>query len=128
MTKHKDCIFVAEEDCPKEKIDVNCKACEEHKYYETIDLAVHDFVSLGDAFTDLFKMSKQLIDHDGKTIDVVIPILAINIINRAMTALLTTRELETNNEIVYRRLIFYFFKIIVDEFEEEEYAEPDSVH
>ena len=128
MTKHKDCIFVAEDDCPKDNISINCKDCEEHKYHETIDQAIHGFVSLGDAFTEVFKMSQQLIEHEGKTVNVSIPVDAISVINRVMTALLTTRELDTNNEIVYRRLIFYFFKIIVAEFEEEEYSEPKLIN
>ena len=123
MRNEKICVFAAEEDCPKEKIGLTCENCIKHKHYEVIENAVQDFVSLGESFTDLFLLCNKLFAENGKTVSLDVPVESLHKINRVMTALLTVKEDQTEYEVIYRRLIFYFFSIIVDEFIENEYTE-----
>lgn len=117
------CVFVSEDDCPKEAVRLTCEECEKHKHYETITKAVEDFASLGESFTDLFAFCNKLVANNGTTAEVVIPVESIHKINRVMNAFLTAREDFTGDETMYRRLIFYFFDIVIDEFNEEEYID-----
>ena len=126
--KHKDCIFVAEEDCPKEKINLTCADCAKHKTYETIEKAVRDFTGLGENYTEIFTLHKKLIDGHGTTVDIETPVESIFSVNRVMANLLSNNPCETHLDVMYRRLIFYFFKIIIDEFEEEEYNNEGYIH
>lgn len=123
MRNKKICVFADELDCPKEAIHLTCEECEKHKHYETIEKAVEDFISLGDSFTDLFQMLKTMQDNDSKKVTVDIPAESIYKINRVMTTFLSSREQFTEEETIYRRLIFYFFSIVIDEFNQEEYTE-----
>lgn len=125
-----ECIFESEEDCPKKGIRLSCDECVKNKHYETIEKAVNDFVSLGDSFTALFVMCNGIMRNDGSVAELTVPVDDINIIHRTMTSVLTARGKEelTKEEIVYRRLIFYFFSLIIDEFNEEEYTEDRQVH
>ena len=126
--KHKDCIFVAEDDCPKEHVQIDCIDCEKYKYHETIGRAVKDFTGLGESYTAIFELHKKLIDGHGKTIDIETPVEAIFEVNRVMSAYLSKDRPYDKNEILYRRLVNFFFKIIIDEFEDREYTESDYVH
>lgn len=123
MRNEKICVFVDEDDCPKLAVHLTCEECEKYKHYETIEKAVNDFVSLGESFTDLFQMLQTMQKHNGKNIAVDYPIESIHKINRVMTAFLTAKENLSREEIMYRRLIFYFFDIIIDEFNENEYTD-----
>ena len=123
MRNEKICIFTAEEDCPKLAVNLTCEDCEKYKHYETIEKAVNDFVSLGESFNDLFAMCNILLKNNGTSVKLEVPVESIQKINRVMIALLTVKEDQTEYEVIYRRLIFYFFSIIVDEFIENEYTE-----
>jgi len=119
--RHDECIFAAEEDCPKEHIKLSCEDCGKFKYYESIKKAVDDFTAMGDAFTDMFVLCNNLIKGNGKTVEIDMPLESIHKINRVMTTFLSKNGAETSEDVVYKRLIFYFFGIVVDEFETEEY-------
>lgn len=126
--RHERCIFLAEEDCPMHLLGLSCQVCDDDKLEVVIKQAVDDFVSMGENFEALFGMLKILMDNDGKPVDVKLPADEILSINRAMTTLLSDTEVKTEAEICYRRLIFYFFKILVDEFESEEYGATKFTH
>ncbi len=126
--KHKDCIFVCEDDCPLDTVGFSCEDCEQNSLTVTIKQAVDDYVALGESFEQVLKLLKTLIANDGKTVAISTPVAATHIINRVITALLGTTPLMDKDKIVYRRLIFYFFKILIAEFEEEEYTEPEELH
>lgn len=128
MMKHKDCIFVSEDDCPLDTVGFSCKDCEQDNLTVTIKQAVDDYVALGESLEQILKLLKTLISNDGKTVTVSTPVEATHIINRVVTALLGITPLMDKDKIVYRRLIFYFFKILIAEFEEEEYTEPEELH
>lgn len=118
-----ECVFADEVDCPKDSVGLDCDECIKHKHYQVIENAVQDFVSLGESFTDLFLLCNKLFAENGKTVSLDVPVESLHKINRVMTALLTVKEDQTAQEVIYRRLIFYFFSIIVDEFIENEYTE-----
>jgi hypothetical protein len=123
--RHEECIFAAEEDCPKEVIGLNCKACGENKSYVQMKKAIDDFVALGDSFTEIFVFCSKLIQKEDK---VSMPIESIQKVNRVMTAFLRENKDSESADKIYTRLIFYFFSIVVDEFEEEEYHNEELVH
>jgi len=119
--RHENCIFADEDDCPKEAIHLTCEECKQHKLYETIERAVRDFTGLGEAFTEVFELHKTLIDNNGKSVEIKIPDKSIFLINHVMATFLS-RDPETTEEgKIYRRLIFYFFSILIDDFESDEY-------
>lgn len=128
--KDENCIFAAVEDCPKDEIKISCPECIENKYYDVIKQAVDDFTSLGESFTDLFLFCNKLMGHSGETSEQVILSESTHKINRVMTAFLSQKENEelAKNEVVYRRLIFYFFSIFIDDFESKEYTETRYVN
>lgn len=121
--RHENCIFMSESDCPLEQIKIDCETCKINNLTETIQNTLEDYTKLGEAFTDVFNMFKKLIDNDGKTITIETPIEHIFIINRVITAFLSDEEKTEQKDIVYQRLIFYFFKILIEEFENKEYVE-----
>lgn len=123
--RNKDiCIFASEDDCPKNAIRLTCEECEKHMRYKIIEKAVEDFTSLGESFTNMFVFWNKLCsERETKVLGVDAPIDSIIKINKVMSCLLTTREAFTEEETVYRRLIFYFFNIIIDEFNESEYTD-----
>ena len=122
------CVFVSEEDCPKEHISLSCKECIKNDYHKIIEEALSDFVSLGDSFTDIFLLCNELIANNGAKVKVEIPLESIHKVNRVVNALFSTKEKNEGKEIIYRRLIYYFFEIIIDEFKEKEYREKESLH
>jgi len=115
--RHKNCIFFEEADCAKEYLEFTCEECEENKHYETIKEALDDFIALGDSFSALFLMLKKLLDEKDKTVDIEIPVDKITIINRVMTAFLTTEKSRSEKDLMYRRLIYFFFKVTGEDFE-----------
>jgi hypothetical protein len=127
--RHSDCIFVAEEDCPKERVCLNCDQCFKYKSYETIEGAVRDFTGLGEDTNNIFKIFQFMVENQGKSVEVVVPEKELLSVNRVMAALLASKkEDEHFNDQLYRRLIFCFFRIIIDEFEEKEYNKPSYIH
>ena len=128
MKRFEDCVFTDEEDCPHELVGLECEDCIKNKKYKIIEKALHDFVSLGDDFTELFKMSNQLIQNKDKSVKVIVPVNEIERIHRIMTSFLTTRAKLSEEEILYRRLIYHFFGIVVDEFKELEYTDDIMLH
>lgn len=126
--RHERCIFNAEEDCPMKLLGLSCEICDVNKLEVVIKQAVDDFTGLGESFEALFGMLKILFDSGGKPVELDVPHEKILSINRAMTALLSDSETVTEADICYKRLIFYFFKIIVDEFESEEYGATKFTH
>jgi len=126
--RHERCIFNAEEDCPMKLLGLSCQVCDDNKLEVVVKQAVDDFVGMGENFEQLFAMLKTLMDSNGESVDVKRPADEILSINRAMTALLSDTEPQTQEAVCYRRLIFYFFKIIVDEFESEEYGATKFTH
>lgn len=128
MRNDEICVFLSEVDCPKDSIHMTCEECEKNKFYEVIEKALNDFVSLGDSFTELFTLCNDLIKHNGTTVEVQIPTDSIHSVNRVMNALLSTVVSTSPQDIIYRRLIYHFFNIIIDEFKEEEYIEEDRLH
>jgi len=128
--KDKNCIFPAVEDCPKDEIRISCAECIENKYYDVIKQAVDDFTSLGDSFTDMFLFCNKLIKHNGETSVLEMLLNSTHKINRLMTSFLNQKENEelAKRDVVYRRLIFYFFSILIDEFEIKEYTETRYVN
>jgi len=123
--RHDECIFASEEDCPKEVINLNCRTCGKNKSYIHIKKAIDDFVALGDSFTELFVFCAKLMQKEDK---VSMPIESIQKVNRVMSAFLRENKDSETTDKVYTRTIFYFFSIIVDEFEEEEYHNGELVH
>lgn len=121
--RHENCIFMSESDCPLEQIKIDCETCKINNLTETIQNALEDYTQLGEAFTDVFNMFKKLIDNDGKTVAIETSIEHIFIINRVITTFLSDEEKTEQKDIVYQRLIFYFFKILIEEFENKEYEE-----
>lgn len=126
--RHERCIFKEEEDCPMKLLGLSCEMCNINKLEVVIKQAVDDFTGLGESFEALFGMMKILFDSEGKPVELNVPYEKTLSINRAMTALLSENEAVTQEDICYKRLIFYFFKIIVDEFESEEYGVAKFVH
>ena len=86
--RHKDCIFVREDDCPKEELRISCEVCEKHKYTEEIKRAVADYESLGEAFRAVFTTMNTLIKNDGGKVEVEVPVDSAHILNRVAVALL----------------------------------------
>lgn len=123
-----ECIFTDEEDCPHEAVVLKCEDCIKNKRYKIIEKAVNDFVSLGDDFTEVFKMSNQLIQNKDKSVKIIVPVEEIERIHRVMTSFLTTRAELSGEELLYRRLINHFFGIVVDEFKELEYTDDVVLH
>ena len=128
MKRFEDCVFVDEEDCPHELIGLECEDCIKNQRYKTIEKALNDFVSLGDDFTEIFKMSNKLISNKDKSVKIIVPIEEIERVHRLMTSFLTTRVGLSEEVILYRRLIYHFFGIIVDEFKETEYTDDAILH
>lgn len=128
--KNINCIFVAVEDCPKDEIRISCVECIENKYYGVINQAVDDFTSLGESFTDMFLFCNKLMKHSGETSELEIVLDSTQKINRVMTAFLSQKENEemAKADVVYRRLIFYLFSILIDEFEIKEYTKSRYVN
>ena len=117
--KHENCIFVSEDDCPKDNIHITCEECFKNQYHEVINQAVKDFTGLGASFTEVFEVFRQLLDGDGKSIKLVTPVPSMHSIGRVMTAILRSSPVISANDKIYRRLMFYFFHIIIEEFEDE---------
>lgn len=126
--RHKNCIFVSEDDCPKNEIKITCEECFKNKYYEIIENATRDFVGLGESFTEIFQLHKQLIDADGGTVSIKTPVESIMLVNRVMATFLSATKAATEKEHVYQKLIVYFFGIVVDDYETIEDTKKDSVH
>lgn len=127
--KHENCIFVSEDDCPKDYIHITCEECFKKQYHEVINQAVNDFTGLGTSFTEIFGMFNILImTKDGASIKLNTPTSSMHSIGRVMTAILRSVPVISDNDKIYRRLMFYFFHIIIDEFEEEEYKENQYLH
>ena len=127
--KHENCIFVSEDDCPKDKIHLTCEECFKNQYQEVINQAVKDFTGLGASFTEVFGMFNSLIlANDGKAIKLITPVQSMHSIGRVMTAILRSVPVISDNDKIYRRLMFYFFHVIIDEFEAEEYKENQYLH
>lgn len=127
MRNENECVFADEIDCPKDSVGLDCDECIKNKHYQVIENALNDFVSLGDAFTELFTLCNKIMkEHNG--IELTIPRENINKIHRVMTAFLTTREQLNAEETLYRRLIFHFFSLIIDEFKADEYKEDAYLH
>ena len=126
--RHKDCIFAAEEDCPKDSIHLTCKECEEHRAYEIIERAIRDFTGMGESFEGLFELLKKLVDSDGQSVEIKIPAESILLINRVFASFLSSTPAEAESEKIYKRMLFRCFRIFVDEFESEEYKEKAYVH
>lgn len=122
--RHADCIFMSEDDCPKDNINITCEQCGKHKYYEDIELSARDFVALGDSFTALFNVCNDAF-NDRKT---GTPMEHVVQAHRVMTSLLSKEDPSTEKKRVYRRLIFYYFSLIIDEFISQEYAEEPFKH
>lgn len=124
--KDENCIFAAVEDCPKDEIKISCADCIEKKYYDVIKQAVDDFTSLGESFTDMFLFCNKLMKHS----ELEMPLDSTHKIHRVMTAFLSQKENEelAKGDVVYRRLIFYFISILIDEFEIKEYTETRYVN
>lgn len=123
MRNEKICIFTTEEDCSKLAVNLTCEDCEKYKHYETIEKAMNDFVSLGESFNDLFALCNTLLKNNGTLVKLEVPVESIQKIKRVMTSFLTSKEELSREEIMYRRLTFYFFGIVVDEFSENEYTD-----
>lgn len=130
LLKHKECVFASVEDCPKDEIKISCSECIENRYYDVIEQAVNDFVSLDESFTDLFIFCSKLINYRGKISELEIPLDSTQKINRVITAFLSQKENEELQkvDVVYKRLIFYFFSILIEEFESKEYTETRYVN
>lgn len=126
--RHERCIFKAEEDCPMKLLGISCTICDTNNLEVVIKRAVDDYTGMGEAYEALFAMLKNLFDSNGKQVDVKVPHEEILLINRVMTTLLSEVDPQTQEAVCYRRLIFYFFKILVDEFESEEYGATKFVH
>ena len=128
--KYDECVFVSVEDCPKDEIKISCSECIENRYYELIEQAVNDFASLDESFTDLFLFCSKLMNHNEKTNELEIPLNSTQKINRVMTAFLSQKENEElpKGGVIYKRLIFYFFSILIEEFESKEYTESRYVN
>lgn len=130
IMNNENCIFSGEVDCPKDKIKISCPECIENSYHDVIEQAVDDFTSLGESFTDLFLFCNKFMRHGGKTSELKMPLSSTHKINRVMTAFLRQKENEElpKGGIVYRKLIFNFFSILIDEFENKEYVEARYVN
>ena len=89
-----------------------------------IKQAVDDFTSFRESFTDLFLFCSKLMKHSCEISELEMPFDSAHKINRVMTAFLSQKENEemANGDVVYRRLIFYFFSILISEFERKEYT------
>lgn len=124
--RHKDCIFDCEEICPKEKVKLTCADCWLNQSHEMIKKAIDDYTGLGEAFTEIFDLHKKIIDGHGTTIDIKAPVDSVFVAIRVMTAILGAEEKTEFNDILYKRLIFYFFKILIDEVEETEYNKKET--
>ena len=120
-----DCIFEDKEDCPLKDLHIFCTDCAENNYIEVIKKAVSDYEKLGPAFTEVFTSFNKLIKNEGEIVELVLPVDSIFIINRVVTALLGTDETlaYSKEQILYRRLLFYFLSVLIDEFESSEYGE-----
>lgn len=123
--KDENCIFASVEDCPKDEISISCVECIENKYYDVIKQAACDFSSLGESFSDMFILFNKLMTHCVEISELEISLDSTHKINRVMTAFLGQKENEElpKGGVVYRRLIYYFFSILIDDFETKEYTE-----
>lgn len=121
--KKDECVFMSEDDCPKNSMGISCDRCIEIKFYEIVEKAIEDFISLGDSFTAIFEMCNRLMHYKDKPVVLDMPVVEINKVHRVMTALLVVKEPENEEELMYKRLIFHFFGLIIDEFKEREYTE-----
>jgi len=126
--KHENCIFLEEDLCPREEIELTCEKCLENKAYEVIEKAVRDFSGSGEAFQEIFDIFKQLMDNDGSSITIKTPVDSIFLINRFITAMLGTSIEISENEKLYRRIIFYLLRNLIDEFESEEYKKTTFIN
>ena len=127
--KHENCIFVSEDNCPKDHVHITSEECLKNQYHKVINQAVKDFTGLGAFFTEIFGMFNSLILADkGESIKLITPVQSMHSIGRVMTAILRSVPVISDNDKIYRRLMFYFFHIIIDEFEEEEYKENQYLH
>ena len=112
MRNNSICVFVSEEDCPKNNIDLSCEECEANNLYEVIENALKDFVSLGEDFTEIFTLCKTLLKNNGTKVKVQVPVESIHRVARVVNSLLSKSDKTTIQEILYQRLIFHFFDII----------------
>jgi len=126
--KPDECIFASTEDCPKEDIKLTCEECVKNKYYDTIFKATEDFVDMGKAFTDLFELFNSFNSKEKDPAPISIPSESIKKVHRVMTAFLSQNDPIEAEATVYRRLIYRYFKILVDEFEASEYADTALVN
>lgn len=126
--KNEECIFASEDDCPKDAIKITCEECIKNKHYETIEKATRDFIGLGESFTELFHLHKQLIDADSGTVSIKTPVESIMLVNRVMSTFLSATKAATEKEHVYQKLIVYFFGIVVDDYETIEDTKKDYLH
>lgn len=122
--RHKDCIFKEEEDCLKNSIDLSCDICGKCDIYKDIEKALIDFVSLGEDITEVFKLHLKLMNKEPYDL----PVDQIKRSNEVIAAFLTSSTPENIHAQYYRRTIMHCFKLILDEYTEEEYAEEPLKH
>jgi hypothetical protein len=130
MEKPDSCIFTALEDCPKDAVGLHCKTCVENKTQETIKQAVDDYTSLGESFNAVFILFNSLMGNGEETGTgtVTVPVDHILVINRVINAFFSEPDYKSLNHIIYRRLIYYFFSLSIDEFNEEEYSDEQFLN
>ena len=126
--KNDRCIFASEDDCPLDSIEISCESCMENNYGATIKLAIEDYTQMGDNFTSIFEMFESLISNKEKVLELNAPVDNIQALARLVNALLGMSEETDLHKLVYRRLIFLFFRFMIEEFESVEYSDPESVH
>ena len=123
-----DCIFEDVNDCPLKDMQVTCEACGKGNLTGIIKRAVSDFTKLGPAFVDVFNTFNSLIHNDGKVVEVAIPADSIHVINRVINTLFSIEETTSEEQVVYKRLIFYFFDNLIQEFKQREYGVNKYIH
>jgi hypothetical protein len=121
MMTEPDCFFEDKEDCPIRSTYTSCQDCVDRKYAETVKQAVEDYEALGESFSDVFQLFNKMISPSEKLVELLIPLDKIHIINRVIVALFNDNTERTAEEALYRRLIYYCFRVMIDEFEKEEY-------